>query len=201
MSNILFDPVCDPIKVSTPVGESVIVTHDVDAESPSIESIPVVSEFNKVSATDLPCIPSNRDINFSIDLELGNCPISTPPYHMASTELRELKAQIQDLFDKGFICLSASPWGGASVFSKIDLRSGYHQLKIRLEDVPKTAFRTRYGHYELLVMSFGLTNAPALFMILMNVAILGHVVSNEGVMLDPQKIEAVKNWVRPSSMT
>ena len=156
--------------------------------------------------------------------------------------------RIDDLFDQ---------LAGASVFSKIDLRSGYHQLKIKKEDVPKIAFRTRYGHYEFLVLPFGLTNAPAFFMDLMNrvfrpfldkfavvfiddilvysktrkehanhlrmvlktleehklyakltkcefwperVQFLGHIVTKDGISVDPAKVEAIVNWPRPTNV-
>jgi hypothetical protein len=139
----------------------------------------------------------------------------------------------------------------ARFFSKIDLRSGHHQMKIRECDIPKTAFVTKYGHYEFNVVSFGLTNAPAYFMNMMNkvfmeeldkfvvvfiddiliysesteehakdlrvvlerlrqnqvyakfsncefwlekVAFLGHVLTADGVAVDPEKIEAVSEW-------
>jgi hypothetical protein len=131
---------------------------------------------------------------------------------MTPKELAELKVQLNEVLDKGYICPGSSPWGypalfvkkkdqslrlcvdyrplnavtvknkyplprinilfdqlaGAKVFSKVNLCLSYHQIKIRPEDVPKTAFSTRYGLYEYLVMSFGLTNAPAHFMYLMN---------------------------------
>ena len=157
-------------------------------------------------------MPPDRDVEFVIELQPGTAPISRRPYKMTQSELAELKLQLQDLLDKGFIRPSTSPWGcpalfvkkkdhglrlcvdyrplnavtiknkyplpridllfdqlaRAKIFSKIDLRSGYHQVKIRTCDISKTAFSTRYGLYEYLVMSFGLTNAPAYFMYLMN---------------------------------
>ncbi|XP_070677827.1 uncharacterized protein [Malus domestica] len=183
-----------------------------DVAPTSIEEVGVVRHYPDVFPDDLPGLPPDREVEFSIDLLPGTDPISLTPYRMAPAELRELKIQLQELLDKGFIQPSSSPWGapvlfvkkkdgtlrlcidyrqlnrvtiknryplpriddlfdqlkGACVFSKIDLRSGYYQLKIKEDDVPKTAFRTRYGHYEFSVMPFGLTNAPAAFMRLMN---------------------------------
>jgi len=151
-----------------------------------LEDIPVVCEFADVIPDDLPGLPPERDIEFVIELQPGTTPISKRPYRMPPNELAELKIQLQDLLDKGYIRPSASPWGcpalfvkkkddslrlcvdyrplnavtiknkyplpridilfdqlaGAKVFSKIDLRSVYHQIKIRPCDIPKTAFST-----------------------------------------------------------
>ncbi|KAL0537629.1 hypothetical protein IC582_026612 [Cucumis melo] len=222
---------------------SMVDTREVDV---SLSSEPVVRDYPDVFPEELPGLPPHREVEFAIELEPGTVPISRAPYRMAPAELKELKVQLQELLDKGFIRPSVSPWGvpvlfvkkkdgsmrlcidyrelnkvtvknryplpkiddlfdqlqGATVFSKIDLRSGYHQLRIKDGDVPKTAFRSRYGHYEFIVMSFGLTNAPAVFMDLMNrLSFLGHVVSKAGVSVDPAKIEAVTGWTRPSTVS
>ncbi|KAD3642317.1 hypothetical protein E3N88_31541 [Mikania micrantha] len=275
---------------------------DVSKGAPHLKDIPIVQDYSDVFPEELPGLPPEREVEFTIDLIPGSEPISKAPYRMAPLELKELKEQLQELLELGFIRPSVSPWGapvlfvkkkdgsmrlcidyrelnkitirnrypllriddlfdqlqGAKFFSKIDLRSGYHQLKIRDQDVSKTAFRTRYEHYEFLVMPFGLTNAPAVFMDLMNrvfhdyldrfvivfiddilvfskskdehedhlctvletlrkkklyakfskcefwleqVAFLGHVVSAEGITMDPAKVEAITKWPRPTSVT
>ncbi|KAA3480486.1 DNA/RNA polymerases superfamily protein [Gossypium australe] len=140
-----------------------------------VESVPVVCEFPNVFPEELQGLPPIREVEFGIDLVLGMTSISIASYRMAPTELKELKCQLQELTDRGFARPSFSPWGapvlflkGATVFSKLDLRSGYYQLRVKESDVPKTVFMTRYGHYEFLVMPFGLKNAPAVFMDLMN---------------------------------
>ncbi|XP_028806004.1 uncharacterized protein LOC114760871 [Neltuma alba] len=169
-----------------------------------IDQIEVVKEFPE----EVFGLPPEREVEFSIKLVPRTTPISKAPYRMSPSELAELKTQIKELLEKGFIRPSVSPWGspilfvrkkdgslrlcidyrklnkvtiknkyplpridnlpdqlmGSAVFSKINLMLGYHQLRVRVEDIPKTDFHTRYKHYQFLVMPFGLTNAPAVFM-------------------------------------
>ncbi|GJR37167.1 putative reverse transcriptase domain-containing protein [Tanacetum coccineum] len=157
------------------------------SEEKRLEDIPIVKEYPDVFPENLPGLPPVRQIEFQINLIPRAAPASRTPYSTSPwgapvlfvkkkdrsfrmcinyRELNKLTIKnryplprIDDLFDQ---------LQGSSIYSKINLRSGYHQLRVREEDIPKTAFRTRYGYYEFQVMPFGLTNVPAVFMDLMN---------------------------------
>ncbi|XP_070042706.1 uncharacterized protein [Nicotiana tomentosiformis] len=129
---------------------------DLKVDSRIVQSIHVVNEFSDVFPNELPGLPLELEIEFAIDIFSDTQPISIPPYRMAPVELRELKEQLRDLLEKGFIRSSTSLWGAPVLF-------------VRKKDGS-------------LWMSF-----------------LGHIISSEGILVDTQKIEAVKTWPRPAT--
>jgi hypothetical protein len=278
------------------------VLKTIEGDKPSLEDYPTIREYRDVFTEEVPGLPPRRDIDFSIELAPRAVSVSRTPYRNSTPELVELKLQLREMMDKGYIHPSVSPWGapvlfvkkkddtlrlcidyrqlnkvtiknkyplpriddqfdqlgGASIFSKIDLSLGYHQVQIKGEYIHKTAFRTRYGHYEFVVVPFGLTNAPATFMCLMNnvlgkfldkfvlvfiddilmyskngeeheehlilvlqvlreyhlyakfskceffqkkIHYLGHVLSEEGVAVDPNKIRSIMEWPIPKDVS
>nr|GFB56612.1 reverse transcriptase domain-containing protein [Tanacetum cinerariifolium] len=155
-------------------------------------------------------------------------PVARASYRLAPSEMKDLSEQVKELSDKGVIRPSSSPWGApvqfvkrrmdrSSVYSKIDLRSGYHPLRVREEDIPKTAFRTRYGHYEFQDEKEHEGHLKAILELLKKeelyakfskyefwipkVQFLGYVIDNQGIHVDPAKIESVKDWASPKPPT
>ncbi|GJX30497.1 putative reverse transcriptase domain-containing protein [Tanacetum coccineum] len=187
--------ICDEKVVRIPYGDEVLIIRgdnfdggtqvtskkaEDKSEENRLEDVPTIREFSEIFPEDLPGLPPARQVEFQINLVPGAAPFFTlgapvlfvkkkdGSFRMCINyrELNKLTVKnryplprIDDLFDQ---------LQGSRVYSKINLRSGYHQLRVQEEDIPKTAFRTRYGHYEFQIMLFGLTNAPAVFVDLMN---------------------------------
>ncbi|GJT94712.1 putative reverse transcriptase domain-containing protein [Tanacetum coccineum] len=151
-------------------------------DEPRISDIPVVRDFIDVFPEDLLGLPSQRQVEFRVDLVHGATPVVKSPYRLAPSGMQELSEQFNELEDKGGLKKLTvknhyplprindlfDQLREACPFLKIDFRSGYHQLRVHEDAILKTAFRMRYGHFESTVMHFGLTNAPAVFMELMN---------------------------------
>ncbi|GJT22055.1 putative reverse transcriptase domain-containing protein [Tanacetum coccineum] len=150
------------------------------SEKKRLEDVPIVQDFPDVFLEDLSGLPPTRQVEFQIDLIPGAAPVARAPYRLAPSKMKELLEKLKELSDKGFIRPSSSPWGAPVLFVKkkdgsfrmfidyqelnkltIDLCIQLSLSLDREEDILKTAFKTRYGHYEFQVMPFGLTNAPA----------------------------------------
>ncbi|GJW12067.1 putative reverse transcriptase domain-containing protein [Tanacetum coccineum] len=184
----------------------------VKSEKKRLEDVPIVQDFSDVFLEDLLGLPLTRKVEFQIDLIPGAAPFLT-------------------LESSGLVCQEEG-WIIPILYGRVSiedrLRSGYHQLRVQEEDILKTAFRTRYGHYEFQVMPFGLTNAPAnkkeheehLKAVLEllkkeklyakfskcefwipKVQFLGHVIDSYGIHVDPAKIKSIKDWESPKSPT
>ncbi|GKD61371.1 putative reverse transcriptase domain-containing protein [Tanacetum coccineum] len=234
-----------------------------------LEAVPTIWDFPEVFPEDLPGLPPIRQVEFQIDLVLGAAPIARAPYRLALSEMEELSTQLQELFDKGFIRPSSSPWEapvlfvkkkdgsfqmcidyrklnkltvknryplpriddlfdqlqGSSVYSKISLRSGYHQLRVHDEDILKTApyldkflfvfiddiliyLKTKEEHDAHLRQILELLKKEELYakflkydFWLSKVHFLRHVIDSEGIHVDPAKIESIMDWKSPKTPT
>ncbi|GJR76093.1 putative reverse transcriptase domain-containing protein [Tanacetum coccineum] len=238
-----------PFKIISALKARTLISHgcegflasikDTSLDGPRLESHPVVQNFPDVFPDELPGLPPEREVEFMIELIPGAQPISKAPYRMTPVELKELKDQLQELLERGFIRLSVSPWGapvlfvkkkdgsmrlcidyrelnritvrnkyplpqiddlfdqlqGAKFFLKIDLRSGYHQLRTREEHEDHLRIVLEILRQKKLYAKFSKCDFW-----LGQVAFLDHTVSADGITVDPAMVEAITKWVRPTTV-
>nr|GEX97993.1 putative reverse transcriptase domain-containing protein [Tanacetum cinerariifolium] len=211
---------------------------DDKSEGKQVKDVPIVQDFTELFPENLPGLPLDRPVEFQIDLIPGAAPVTRAPYRLAPSEMKELSEQLQEIFDKGFIRPSSSPWGapvlfvkkkdgsfrmcidykelnkltvknryplpkiddlfdqlqGSSIYLKIDLRSGYQQLRNKKE------------HEEHLKAILGLLKEEKMYakfskceFWISKVQFIGHVIDSQGIHVDPAKIESVKDWASPKT--
>ncbi|XP_042423149.1 uncharacterized protein LOC122010720 [Zingiber officinale] len=183
--------------------------------TPPLSDIPIVREYPDVFPEELPGLPPKRQVEFTVELIPGTAPVSKAPYRMAPKELEELKVQLQELLDRGFIRPSVSPWGAPVLFVKkkdgsMRLCIDYRQLNafviVFIDDILIYS-RSEEEHGRHLCIVLETLRRECLYakfskcaFWLSSVGFLGHIVSSSGISVDPQKIEAVTSWEQPKSV-
>ncbi|XP_072072085.1 uncharacterized protein [Arachis hypogaea] len=192
-----------------------LLTTGVSGDEQSLEKIPVVCEFSEVFPDDIDEFSPKREVKFAIELVPGIGPISSAPYRISPLEMTELKAQLEDLMGKCFIQPSVSLWGAPVLLVKkkdgrmrlcVDYRK-LNKIRVRDEDIPKTAFRTRYVFMDYMNRIFRPFLDKFIVVVIDDILIYSkteveHVEHLQtGIVVDPAKVEAVMNWERPASVT
>ncbi|GJR27042.1 putative reverse transcriptase domain-containing protein [Tanacetum coccineum] len=161
------------------------------SEGKQLKDVPIVRDFPEVFLEDLPGLPPTRPVEVQIDLILGAVPVARAPYRLAPSEMKELSEQLQELFDKGFIRPSSSPWGapvmpfGLTNASADKIKHEEH-LKAILELLKKEKLYAKFSKCEFWILK---------------VQFLGHVIDSRGIHVDPAKIESIKDWASPMTPT
>ncbi|WVZ93923.1 hypothetical protein U9M48_039873 [Paspalum notatum var. saurae] len=190
-------------------------------EAQLIKKILVVSDFPNVFSEELLGLPPDRDVEFAIELVPGTAPVSKRPYRMAPDELKELKTQLQEQLDKGFIRPSSSPWGCPALFVEKKYQGAFFMYlmnSVFMSELDKFVVvfiddilvyskdeKEHEEHLRIVLSHLGEHKLYAKFskcaFWLKEVAILGHILSAKGVAVDPSKVEDVLNWKQPQTVT
>ncbi|GKE08772.1 pol protein [Tanacetum coccineum] len=174
------------IRVKTPSGGETFI-YDIQKNTPKLDSILTVWEFPDVFPEELPSITPDREVEFHIDLILVSTHVAKNPYRLAPSEIQELMKQLQELLDKGFIRPSSSPWGAPVLFvKKKDVKDHETHLRQVLSMLKQEKLYAKFSKCEFW---------------LREVQFLGHVINNEGIKVDPAKINAIMNWEQPKTPT
>ncbi|GJW74901.1 putative reverse transcriptase domain-containing protein [Tanacetum coccineum] len=232
--------ICDKKVVHISIDGKTLIIRVMEKKSDEkrLEDIPVVREFLVVFPKDLPGLPPVHQVEFQIDLILGAAPVARAPYRLAPSEMQELYDQLQESFR---MCIGYQELNkltvknryplpkiddlfdqlqGSSVYSKIDLRSGYHQLRVRDEDIPRLLSEHVFID-DILIYSYNKEEHANHLRIILEllkkeklyakfskcdlwisiVQFLGHVINSQGIHVDIAKIEVVKNWSSPTTPT